>query len=830
MAFGLRVTAALLLVVAVYSFSLTRLTRKGRATSILSVEQKGVRDYSISGAYPRPLIGDEEPKEATQSDQTSPVEDEVLKEMARAQGTQVVSQITDSKTSFMRVVKITHEDSTDDAISNLVGGPSTYDAFDKGAQSPKKSIMLFLPGLDGIGSYSQNSLLSLTNDYDVYKLEIKGNDRSTFRQVSDFVIDSIRKLEKEHPDMEEIVLAGESFGGLVASFVSARMQNDLMKLLLINPATSYKQTAWPTIGPLLTQAPKSLFPFLGIGVLMTLAVEPSQITEIGQQIVNRINSTEDALRELQALTDSAGTILDILPQDTLDWRLREWLGKGVFLMEDRYDQINNPTLLLIGRNDRLLPSSLEGTRLRELLTGVSPVGASKKGGPEVMEVVAGGHALLDGSLDISEVLRKSDTFQRAHSMHSSMHSSQEQEQEQEQEQPEEQTKAKASSFLDGNLAVPYPSSADMQDVEDRFGGLLRSVSPVFLSLDPRGSNPRLEAKYGIKRGALQKGLRSVPVSKEAGRPVLLVGNHQLYGADLAIIVKAFLDQKHTLIRGLAHPLLFQPSNATTGDADAADAGVSSVDEVIVEGPVMPAVVKLGNKRADPRSARPSSRGPGRAGAARGARGQNPEDVGALFRKFGAVEVRADNMYQLLAGDETVLLFPGGVKEAYHKKGEDYSLFWPEKTDFIRMAALHGAIVVPFCGIGVADSFNMLLDRDDIMATPLLRDRAKRSLENIPQARAGGAEQFLAPISVPRLKGPARQYFMFGEAFDTEDLDLYDKKQCRAAYVELQERVKSMITLLKDVRDNDPYSDFAPRTLYESVTNLQAPVDLRNIIS
>ena len=42
---------------------------------------------------------------------------------------------------------------------------------------------------------------------------------------------------------------------------------------------------------------------------------------------------------------------------------------------------NNPTLLLIGRNDRLLPSSLEGTRLRELLTGVSPVGASKKGGP-----------------------------------------------------------------------------------------------------------------------------------------------------------------------------------------------------------------------------------------------------------------------------------------------------------------------------------------------------------------------------------------------------------------------------------------------------------------
>lgn len=827
MTLGLRAVALLLLVAASAGFT-SRLAAGRRSARLMSQE----RSYSISGGYPRPPA----PIDAQGAREVSEepfVSTPVAAVMEVESPKPKLKEVNKKKT--LRVVKITREGSVDDAISSLVGGPVTSSGAGGGdSHTPKKSIMLFLPGLDGQGSYSQNTLLSLTDDYDVYRLEIKGNDRSTFREVSDFVIESIRKLEEEHPDVEEIVLAGESFGGLVASFVSARMQNDLMKLLLINPATSYKQTVWPTIGPLLTQAPESLFPFLGIGVLMTLAVEPSQITEIGQQIVNRINSTDDALRELQTLTDSAGTILDILPQDTLDWRLREWLGKGIFLMEDRYDQINNPTLLLIGRNDRLLPSSLEGTRLRELLTGVSPAATgSKRGGPEVMEVVAGGHALLDGSLDLSEVLRKSDTFQRAHSTPLSSPQQEQHAQPEAQAQAQTQTKEKNdSSFLDGDLRVPYPTKADMQDVEERFGGILRSVSPVFLSLDPRGSNPRL-VKYGIKRGTVQKGLRSVPVSKEVGRPVLLVGNHQLYGADLAIIVKAFIDQKETLIRGLAHPLLFRPQNGTDATSNTGPTSSASieqtVDEVIVEGPVMPAVVKLGDKREGGRS-ESSNRRRGRRGDRRaGGGGQNSEDIGDLFRKFGAVEVRADNMYQLLASDETVLLFPGGVKEAYHKKGEDYEVFWPEKTDFIRMATLHGAIVVPFCGIGVADSFNMLLDRDDILANPLLAGRAKKSLESIPQARAGGAEQFLAPISVPRLKGPARQYFMFGEAFDTQELDLYDKQQCKAAYTELQGRVKSMISLLKDVRDNDPYSDFVPRSLYEGVTNQQAPVDLRKIV-
>ena len=81
--------------------------------------------------------------------------------------------------------------------------------------------------------------------------------------------------------------------------------------------------------------------------------------------------------------------------------------------------------------------------------------------------------------------------------------------------------------------------------------------------------------------------------------------------------------------------------------------------------------------------------------------------------------------QLFKKNATVLLFPGGIREVYHRKNEDYQLFWfvgdvffviiffficffrPEKVDFVRMAALTDAIIVPFAAIGNAIFFCFL---------------------------------------------------------------------------------------------------------------------------
>ena len=78
----------------------------------------------------------------------------------------------------------------------------------------------------------------------------------------------------------------------------------------------------------------------------------------------------------------------------------------------------------------------------------------------------------------------------------------------------------------------------------------------------------------------------------------------------------------------------------------------------------------------------------------------------FFRTFGAVPVNARNAYSLLAAKEPVLLFPGGVREAYKKKGEEYQLFWPEKAEFVRLAVRHGATIVPFSAVGCDDAFEV----------------------------------------------------------------------------------------------------------------------------
>ena len=36
------------------------------------------------------------------------------------------------------------------------------------------------------------------------------------------------------------------------------------------------------------------------------------------------------------------------------------------------------------------------------------------------------------------------------------------------------------------------------------------------------------------------------------------------------------------------------------------------------------------------------------------------------------------------------------------RGEEYKVLWPEKAEFVRLAAASGAIIVPFSAVGIAD--------------------------------------------------------------------------------------------------------------------------------
>ena len=235
--------------------------------------------------------------------------------------------------------------------------------------SLEKPILLFLPGLDGVGAYSAPVIHKLNLGYDVFKLEITGDDRSTFLEIARFVNQSMATLFPGRP----VVLVGESFGGLLASYLALRAEKGrISNMVLINPATSFGRTRWETLGPLISNTGRA-FPLVGLATLLSTAVDGDQFQRVGRKIMSSINSTDSAVKLLNNMFDSAKEVTTLLSPKTLNWRVSKWLGEGSFIMEKKYAEIKTPTLILTGKNDRLLPSRDEGRRLQKAMTGSSCV-------------------------------------------------------------------------------------------------------------------------------------------------------------------------------------------------------------------------------------------------------------------------------------------------------------------------------------------------------------------------------------------------------------------------------------------------------------------------
>ncbi|GKV40646.1 hypothetical protein SLEP1_g48257 [Rubroshorea leprosula] len=145
----------------------------------------------------------------------------------------------------------------------------------------------------------------------------------------------------------------------------------------------------------------------------------------------------------------------------------------------------------------------------------------------------------------------------------------------------------------------------------------------------------------LEDGKVVRGLAGMP----SEGPVLLVGYHMLLGSELYPLISQILIERNILVRGLAHPFAF------TRLKDGMLPEVSTFDS---------------------------------------------------YRIMGAVPVSGPNFYKLLSAKSHILLYPGGMREALHRKGEEYKLFWPEQSEFVRMAARFGAKIVPFGTIGEDD--------------------------------------------------------------------------------------------------------------------------------
>jgi len=376
------------------------------------------------------------------------------------------------------------------------------------------------------------------------------------------------------------------------------------------------------------------------------------------------------------------------------------------------------------------------------------------------------------------------------------------------------------------VELPTPKEVDLAMEE---GGVLsvanlnRLVSPMFFSTD-------------AETGQVMPGLGGVPTG-QPGRPVLLIGNHQLFAPDMPLMVVQFLKEKGVLLRGLAHPAVFtgtldqaeqsKPDSSNSGSNNSSNGSSSSSSSSSSLSPA------FGDRGADSRA---QNAGPGaflsslvrgQGGRPLTAEQRQQQDAAAraaanpfssFLTTFGAVPVSGFSLHRLLSQGETVFLFPGGAREALKRKDERYTLIWPEKSEFVRMAARFGATIVPFGAVGAEDCFNQVLDGDDVLNLPVVGDFFRERSSRIPQARRGvnvseeHVDQFVQPLIT--FNAPSRFYYAFGRPITTTPEMANNKAECEEVYQEVRGGVDDCLSWLLRNRERDPYKDVLKRVAYE----------------
>lgn len=165
----------------------------------------------------------------------------------------------------------------------------------------------------------------------------------------------------------------------------------------------------------------------------------------------------------------------------------------------------------------------------------------------------------------------------------------------------------------------------------------------------------------------------------------------------------------------------------------------------------------------------------------------------FLTRFGTVDGTRANCARLMQEGECILVFPGGGREVAKRKGERYQLIWKNRLGFARLAIAHGCTIVPFSAVGVDDAFDILVDGDDVLATPL--GRVLR--------RLGVREEALMPI--PLGFRPERLYFRFGRPISTRRFrgQADDEARCRELRDQVQAAVADGIRFLLAERERDP---------------------------
>ncbi|XP_037458710.1 acyltransferase-like protein At1g54570, chloroplastic [Triticum dicoccoides] len=582
------------------------------------------------------------------------------------------------------------------ALGQLVehdsGPPCWLCPVDAGSTVEDAPLMLYLPGVDGMGMGLCMHHKALGRIFELRCLHIPFHDRTPFEELVTMVEDVVRAEHSTSPN-KPIYLLGNSFGGCLALAVAARNPRIDLILVLVNPATSFERSEIKKL--LSVFSPLSNNACIAITALLNYNID----NEVNMAL-SRMQSGQHPLEALIRLTSNMSTslkhtnILDKLPKDTLKWKLK-LMKRAAQYANCRLQSVTAEVLLLASCDDNLLPSKYEAYRLQ------NKIPKSK-----IFFFEKHGHSLLlEHGVHVSSIIKCAGLYRHSRRYH------------------------RVFDYIP-------PSTTELKEVDKASIDLLFRTCPAMFST--------------LEDGTVVRGLAGVP---EDG-PVLLVGNHMLLGIELISLAAEFMRHKKAVVRGIAHPLLFPKKTKTWSEG---------------------------------------------------------HDFFDFLNLWGGVPMTYKYIYELLATGEFVLLYPGGYREALHCKGEEHSIFWPEQTEFVRMAAQCNATIVPFGVVGEDDLVNLLCTFDNIRSAPFGKEimRAYSKHLNLRDAK----HEVIFPGVC--MKIPGRFYYRFGKPIPMRGRQdvLTDRRAATVLYAHIKSEVKGIISYLLEKREEDEYRKISRRLMF-----------------
>jgi 1-acyl-sn-glycerol-3-phosphate acyltransferase len=189
----------------------------------------------------------------------------------------------------------------------------------------------------------------------------------------------------------------------------------------------------------------------------------------------------------------------------------------------------------------------------------------------------------------------------------------------------------------------------------------------------------------------------------------------------------------------------------------------------------------------------------------------------LVGMTGAVLGSRANCAALMRRRAHILVFPGGAREVFKRRGEAYRLIWKERYGFVQLAIEHGYTITPYATVGAEEAFSVLLDSRDYMKTPVGRVLATTGIAE--QYLRGGEElpPLVRGVGLTLIPRPEKLYFSLGRPIDMSRYR--DSADDPSVLKRARDRVgRSLQQLIAELREHRA-RDTAPGTLRRLINRL-----------